>query len=283
MSDGDELQRIDASTGKPTDPSVKVRIKKAGLSISEFEVEPTGTVATLSVNGNDVFAEVTWATKKEPTLSLWIEPAFFPEKDLKALAHSFQASRSQVEFIREPSTREPHSTIFAEAGAGKPQWKIRLENGTVSDLGGELTPAAARVVSSDPSTKQRLFFDVPPSVEMRNALESTLRSGDGGVTVAADRESAQYELVGRFDAATDKVEYGWALRSEFQRATNNAKTAAANSTLTLPAITDWTDTAKLESAVGQLKTLAMKLGKLRCLAADAFAYKSRRARISLSS
>jgi hypothetical protein len=265
LADGVEMRRIDGGTGKDTIPPVKIRVQKAGLSLSGFElINPAGVKSKRPeeiIKNGDFFEQTSWVTKKEPVLSVWLPPATLSEKELVAAAKDFQAARANVEFLSEPSFDSPHNLIFADTAAGKTEWKLRLENGTIQPIGARLDAAAAfRSISG--ANKSKVFLDLPPSLEMRAALDSSLRGGEGGVTVAPTRDAAQYELMGRYDSASGSIQYAWVLRS-LTDTPNVTKRSTDDQTVSLPPITDWTYATTLELSAGQLKTMAMKLGKIR--------------------
>jgi hypothetical protein len=268
LADGVELRRIDQMTGKETVPPVKIRVQKAGLSVSGFDVIASPGVKPKKpeeiIKNGDLFEQSSWLTKKEPALSVWLPPATLSEKELAAVAKDFQAARANVEFLSEPSMDTPHNLVFADTVAGKTEWKIRLENGAIQPVGARLDATTAfRSITGTNSGKAKVFLDLPPSLEMRAALESSFRNGEGGVAIAATRDTAQYELFGRYIAASGSIQYAWVLRSGLTEVTNAAKRSVDDQTVSLPPITDWTDSNSLELSTSELKTMAMKLGKIR--------------------
>ena len=266
LADGAELHRIDPATGKESVPPMNIVVKGTGLSLSEFEVVrsdggPSPPTPGDRITAGDIFEQSSWTMKKEPNLTVWIPPARLRDSELVKAAAAFSALQKNkgIELLTEPDAKG-QNRIYPAPGARGTQWNLRMENGTTAPLG--VAPTAERILSilaPNKSVKPRLFIDLPPSVELKAALDTTFRADSSGIAITANREAATYILTGRYTPETGKTEYAWTLRSQLDSATKAGKNSSVRS---LPPLTDWVIGDAANTTAGELKTLALKLGKI---------------------
>ena len=263
LSDGVELRRIDRSSGKETDPTVKIRIARAGMSLSEFEIvadnkDPQPSAA--KIGPDDYFEQSTWVSKRGPPLSVWIPQAIDLTNEVKDQMAKIgpTAFGSGYTVVTEPAPGENTSIIFADLVNGKPQWKVRTEQGSVVSIGPsiDVTNLSGLLPRSNGSSR-KVFISLSPTTELRSSLVTLLSSQ--GVSLASTPEAAQYQLIGRIDPSNDSVAYAWALRSALLGRVPSARAADQTS---LPAMTDWTGSAKTAETAASLGALASRLTKI---------------------
>ena len=266
LTDGAELHRIDPATGKESSPPLNIIVKGTGLSLSEFEVvRGNGRLSppTTSdrITPGDIFEQSSWTMKKEPNLTVWIPPAKLRESELIKVAAAFSALQKSkdIDLLTEPDAAGQNRIYPTQSTAGT-RWDIRKENGIVMSLGAAPTVEKIRtILAQNKPVKPRLFIDLPPSVELKTALDTTFRSDPAGVALTTNREAATYILTGRYMPETGKIEYAWTLRSQLDSTANAGKYSSVRS---LPPLTDWVIGDAANTTAGELKTLALKLGKI---------------------
>lgn len=260
------MRRVDRNTLKDTDPGIRIRLKSAGLSISELDVldakgRPVSPADPDAIKTDDYFEQMTWAVKREPDLSVWIPPAWLTESQLKAAAADLRRQLSGLAFesASEPAAVEGQNIIFAEPVNGKTEWKLRNDQGSISPLGPKLNAAQlTRVLTRPNGTTSKVFVDLPPSLELRSALTAVLSAG-GKTMVASTPANAQYQLAGRL-GPTDALEYCWVLRAAMQP---KVLTAGSDARVSLPPITNWVYGGTTSEAAAGLSQLSAKLSKIR--------------------
>jgi len=122
----------------------------------------------------------------------------------------------------------------------------------------ELIKTAAALPRTGTAKPSR-FTDLPPSVELKKELDSSFKTDSTSVAVTTDRDAATYILTGRYRPETGKIEYAWTLRSQPDPGTKAGKNSSVRS---LPPVTDWISGDAANTTAGELKTLALKLGKI---------------------
>jgi len=205
LVDGAELYRIDPASGKASPLQVKIVVKHAGLSLSEFEVvrgDGRATPADAHIAVGDIFEQSSWVMKREPNLTVWIPPARLREAELIKTA-----------------------AALPRTGTAK--------------LGRSI--------------------DLPPSMELRKELDANFKTDFPSVAVTTNRDAATYILSGRYKPETGKIEYAWILRSQLDPGIKGSKNSPVRS---LPPLTDWVSGDAAKTTAGELKTLALKLGKI---------------------
>ena len=271
LADGDELRRIDLATRNETDPSVRIRIRKAGLSASEFEVKRADTRSAAStaddLKNGDEFEQVSWVSRKEQNLTVWLPPAWLSGAELIKTAKDFDKLKTNKSIIvlSEPAEDRRQGIIFAEQVGGKTEWKIRYESGAIESLGDKPTSAdIVRSLLKNKQAKARIFIDLPPSLEARRAINASFSGGEGGIVLAANRGAANYELAGQLDQESGVIGYAWVLHGALSVESKGSGAASTrNETTTLPRITNWAAASSPSASAAELKILALKLAKIR--------------------
>ena len=269
LADGVELRRIDPATGKETDPPLKIRVKRAGLSLSELEVlhgNRTASVPTPAdkINPGDIFEQVTWVLKKEEDLAVWIPPATSDADLANAIAElSTLRKNSAIEILSEPDAAG-QNTIYATQSAKGIQWEIRLENGLIEPLGRALQARQVlSIFTRYKLRKPRVLVNLPPSIELRKAMYANLSGKDTSIVTVEKREQANYVLTGRFSGKRGRTEYAWMLRSQLDLgAAPIRKNARDFRVRSLPPLTDWVADQPVATAAGELRNLALRLGNI---------------------
>ncbi|HEV7700275.1 MAG TPA: caspase family protein [Pyrinomonadaceae bacterium] len=261
LSTGDELRRIVTATGKETATPRTIRVKKAGIDKSEVEI--VGTVDDLVPE--QTFEQVRWARAKEPDLTIWIPPLTLSDAELTQLTDGLKKAPPGA-VVTDPIETSYSKIAFLDAVAGKPVWRAGVDRRTAVTIGPRLDLAS---LSGGTTTKgvSRIFVNVPPTASLRAQLVKTFGAEGRRISLVTDRTAAQYELIGRYDPATGKVEYAWMLRSAAPTDNNavkgNLKEPDASAP-SLPPITEFIDGGGT-TAVPDLLSLVQKLGKIRGL------------------
>ena len=267
LSDGVELRRIDRSSRKETEPKIRIRITRTGMSVSEFKIvtdnkDSQPQQAAVKLGADDYFEQSSWVTKRGANLSVWIPGAMDWTPELKRQVAGIRRSASNNGYlvVDEPVLGENTNVIFADLVNGKTQWKVLSEHGGVTPIGPAIDPTnVTRLLSAFPGSSRKIFVSLPPTTELRNSLISLLSAQ--GVSSAATRESAQYHLIGRLDPTAESVEYAWALHSVIQGPPSGARAVDQSS---LPRITDWTgNSSNAAETASNLGFLASRLAKIR--------------------
>lgn len=267
LTDGTELVRIDPATGAEPAPALRIRIKKAGLTLSEFEVvrasgPPSPASAADGLKGGEVFEQRTWFTAKDPHLRVFIPPAL-SEAELRSLVDGLANDKGEnhAEIADEPTSEGVAGIIFPQQRGESLEWFLNAAAGETR-LGAtpDLRLAAGSLGFREGPAKPRFFLNLPPSPALRVALQNGL--AQSGVEITADRGSANYELAGRFDPRTRELEYAWVLCSAFTEGPRKNGPASAAFPVSLPLATDWVGAAG-GAAAAELRTLAQRLGKIR--------------------
>ncbi|HTH51588.1 MAG TPA: caspase family protein, partial [Pyrinomonadaceae bacterium] len=185
---GDEFKCV-----LPEKNGVAVRVKSVDISQSEVTTLPgTGDFATCNF-----FGQTRWSRGKLADLTVWMPPAMTAEQIKTAVASLKGMTLAAASEFPAPSI------AFPEAAAGVVKWRKGATR-------------AAAVATSGPLAKagERVFADIPPSVELRNELIKEFATAGGYRVVATeDRSLAEYELIGTPDTSTGEVKYSWMLRA----------------------------------------------------------------------
>jgi hypothetical protein len=264
LADGVKMRRIVRSTGKETDPKLTIRITKTGFGLSEFEVvgpNDIGIVPTSvkELGLDDYFEQATWVAKRESDVAVWLPPAWLSEQQLKMAVTELrrQITSTAFELVDEPNLKGGQNIIFAEGAAGKTEWKLRTEKGSIVSLGPRPSAAVvARALPQGRGAKPKVFINLPPTIELRQAAAAAFGS-NSSVVMAVKREMALYELVGRVNDRS-ALEYSWLLKSAMQ---NGAVRDTGNTTL--PPLTDWVNGRTDSDVALSLKNLGERLAKIR--------------------
>jgi hypothetical protein len=261
LSTGDELRRIVAASGKETATPRTIRVTKAGIDKSEVEI--VGTVDDLAPE--QTFEQVRWARPKQPDLTIWVPPVTLSDAELTQLTDNLKKA-PQGAFVMDPIETGYSRIAFLDTVAGKPVWRAGADRRTAVSIGPQLDLGS---LSRGNITKgvERIFVNVPATADLRAELVKALSADGRRISLATDRSAAQYELIGHYDPASDKVGYAWMLRSAAP--TDNAQVKGKlrepdAPAASLPPLTEFID-GRISSAVPDLLSLVHKLGKIRGL------------------
>src|ERR1041385_814059 len=273
LADKAELARIDPATGTDSVPAVNIRIVKAGLTKSTFEVIPPDRKqrASSPITLDDIFEQRGWATLSEPNLKLWIPRAVLSETELNRVALEIAKLRrsNNVELVDDPITVTPtHIVAFVEdsGGAG---WVLRYPSGLTEPIKPGLTADAVLALLEQKNVRDaKLFINVPPSDLLRKQIQLTARN-KSALAIVDNRRAAHYELVGRARVEGDQVtlEYAWMLPAALDGDVTDQSnpTSTPPTDLTMPSGTCWTGrkTTTCKQELNDLGSLALRLSKIR--------------------
>lgn len=272
LTDKCELARIDPATGKETAPAVSIRIVKAGLNKSTFEViSPRRNRASPLIDISDIFEQRTWATLSEPNLKLWVPRANLPEAELNRVVTEIAELRrsNQIELVQDPTTVRPTHIVTLVENSGGAGWVLRYPSGLAEPIKPGLTAAAVLALLEQRNVRDaKLFVNLPPTDSLRRQVQLAARN-KSAVAIVDNSKAAHYELVGRARMEGDQVtlEYAWMLPAALEG--DGADESTANSTRqtnsAMPPVTCWTGrkTTTCPREVNDLESLALRLSKIR--------------------
>lgn len=224
-----------------------------GMARAEATVRD-GTTKGLRV-GIDRFVVQSWVPVSGKGLQL-----FAPSIDRAALdaalreVATLRAAKQLVWIDDVEKTRPTH--VLAWTGSA---WRLASADGAAQELGAKLS--AASVLQRLPAAASaKLFVILPPTVELRRALEQQLAARSAALTFSREADRAQYALAGRA-AAGGGLEYAL-VQSDLTLPCRapEGKAAICEPGGGLPAATRWVAAA---AAAPALTELAMRLAKVR--------------------
>ena len=140
-----------------------------------------------------------WVSQNADTLRVWIPPAI-DVKQLNKIALNLQdwKKNGRVHLSDDPTETAPeHFVQYSEAG-----WQGWSSDGNAKSFG---MIATFNSIAVNP--EETVFVSIPPTTELRNAMEFGPNSNLAAITIAKSSEEAQYVLAGRL--RDNKPEYAW--------------------------------------------------------------------------
>ncbi|MGA3156521.1 MAG: caspase family protein [Steroidobacteraceae bacterium] len=225
------------------DPSTYLRVTEVqGLSQSRAQLI-AGSAANLKLN--DEFLMTQWSVPGSAPLSVWIPQGSLPLAKLAELARALSPlMHGNFHWVIDPSLEAPTQWL---RWSGR-QWLLSSTAGELDVTGSATLPDIAKIGAALRS-EDHLLVLMPPPTEWQSALQAD----SGAVTSVADRTQATYWLTGTLKGSS--IAYAW-VQPDAARAV-----AAA---LTLPARTDWIDSAEAQGGA-HLHTFAERLGTVATL------------------
>ncbi|MCI0487189.1 MAG: caspase family protein [Blastocatellia bacterium] len=224
---------------------VRLRVTDVkGLNTSEAMVIQ-GSVDSLKAG--DLFVIDSWVAPDSPDLRVWI-PAALASDELDRIAREVSALRGsgRIEWIADPTVKAPSLVVQFEQG----EWKKLYPGGNAETLGPAPTVSN---IASDASAPASLFFNIPPSDDLRKAIKLGSGTERRAIEITRSPGGADYILAGRLEG--DKLQYAWVRpgvsADDMERGGNP-----------LPVRTSWVD-ASDRGAATKLEEYAVTLSRIR--------------------
>lgn len=249
LNEGCELRHSNLSIK----PSVRLRVTEL-LGLNRCVADVVSGDASVIREG-DLFEVDTWAAAKEAILRVWLPPATLKHAELLQMAQMLAPLRTsdRIVWVNDPAEASPSDAPLYVLTWSGTQWHLLSSQGQPFPLG--LKPTAQTVLqmlSSIEKRKPALLLNVPPSRELRAAIQLGEKTVKHAVQIVTTPAKANYYLMGRWQG--EKFEYAWVLP-------NVTKDQAQS--LPLPLRTDWQDSSQPTRASQQLMELISRASKVK--------------------
>jgi hypothetical protein len=161
-----------------------------------------------AIRAGDEFEVARWGAAAEQSLRVYIPPASVDEQAALRFASALRrnVTAAGIAWVEDPAEEVVTHVVM---WSGK-EWILAGPDGRVTRLGSD--PPSEGVLAHLPKTEEiRLFVNLPPSSNLRDALVPVGKAGEGRAQLTQEAEESHYLLVGRL--ADQRAEYAWMLRN----------------------------------------------------------------------